>query len=108
MSIAKDILQSDDVYNKKWIKPVLCLLEYSHREESDFIEWNRKLQVEHIMPQKFATAQGWSHISEADDNKHLNTLVNLTLLGDLKNPEASHFGPFHHNLTTTGNLSRAM
>lgn len=88
---AKETLSGDDVYNRKWIKPLLCLLEYSLREQSSFIYWDRKLQVEHILPQSFLNASDWQHINESDGKKYLNCLGNLTLLSDVKNPEAKNY-----------------
>ncbi|NWF66611.1 MAG: DUF262 domain-containing protein [Campylobacterales bacterium] len=95
---AKEKLVSNDFYSKKWAKPILCLLEYSYLEEADFIECDKKLQLEHILPQKFFQRDGWLHINKDDGEKHLNSLGNLTLLSGAKNPEAQNY-PFPQKLS---------
>ena len=85
------------VDNKKWIKPLLLMLEYAKWEEGrGFIEINNKLHLEHILPQtireKDKTPSPWC--SSFDDEKHqkfLHRLGNLTILSLKKKEEIKNF-----------------
>lgn len=83
------------VDTKKWIKPLLLMLEYNKYEEGRgrFIEINTKLHLEHILPQtieeKDGTPTPWCKDFETKEKheKFLRRLGNLTLLSLKKNEE---------------------
>ncbi|HNK58804.1 MAG TPA: HNH endonuclease family protein, partial [Leptospiraceae bacterium] len=81
----KDLLKislTTDVYDTKWIKPLLILLEYSmHDNNVAFIELGRYFYIEHLLPEKWnRKGLHWSkHWNEEDANNCLNKLGNLTL-----------------------------
>lgn len=83
---------------KKWIKPLLLMLEYAKFEEGhDFIEINNKLHLEHILPQTIIEKDGTKTVwckDFATEEKHessLHRLGNLTLLSLKKNEEIKNF-----------------
>lgn len=87
-----------DVYNQKWGKPVLLLIEYYQDDSPDFIRMDNELHVEHILPKKIENYSErlddwnnnttWSHISLEDGIGYVNSLGNLTLLRGKMNREA--------------------
>ena len=81
----------DYVDNKKWIKPLLLLLEYNRRENSDFIEINNKLHLEHILPQTIEGTDWCKDFSKEQHEKNVHRLGNLTLLSMKKNEEIKNF-----------------
>ena len=83
----KEALDSD-AYSKPWLKPLLILVEYGLTDNSklEFIQLNRKLTIDHILPQGWNNDQGWSGSwNQNDANQLLNKIENLTLLSELKN-----------------------
>lgn len=84
---------SGNIYYESWVKPLFIMIEYKQTDIdfSTFIEWDRYLQLEHIMPQTFAKKEEWSHIPQDIGNKYLHTAGNLTLLSSKKNIEAQNF-----------------
>ena len=99
-------MKEDDVFERKnknfegegyrspWLKPVLLLIEYNQTDNLKlaFIEKDKNLHVEHILPQEWKKNSEWAN--EWEDNeaiKWLNRLGNLTLLSGKKNKEASNF-----------------
>ena len=86
---------SGDIYNEKWCKPLLFLIEYNQTDDSNisFLDIaNRNVQVEHILPQKYYNNEDWKTIFEKNDetNSWLNSGRNLTLLSGKKNVEAGN------------------
>ena len=84
-----------DIYNEKWCKPLLFLIEYNQTDDSNisFLDIaNRNIQVEHILPQKYYNNEDWKTIFEKNDetNSWLNSGRNLTLLSGKKNVEAGN------------------
>ncbi len=78
---------------EKWIKPLLLMLEYKQiaGEELDYIEWDSKLQLEHILPKGYMkNSVAWGHISDETARFFLNSIGNLTLLGGSKNITAGN------------------
>jgi len=87
---AKDSL-AEDCYEKKWLKPLLIVIEYEQTDESVFIPYSRNLHVDHILPQEWMKIKYWKRKwkeEEADDL--LGTIGNLTLLSGRKNIRASN------------------
>lgn len=88
---------SGDIYNEKWCKPLLFLIEYNQTDESNlnFLKMSdRNIQVEHILPQGFAKNDDWK--LKFNDNPEINSWINsggnLTLLSGIKNLQASNYG----------------
>lgn len=81
-----DYLNGDNIYYKKWAKPILILLEYNYVDSVSFIEISRDLHVEHILPQEWNLPNlNWvNYFTDEQANKVLNSLGNLTLLKVLK------------------------
>lgn len=82
-----------NIYFEPWVKPLFILVEYKQTDTSfpTWIEWNRELQLEHIMPQTFSNKNEWNHINVDIGNSYLHTAGNLTLLSSKKNIEAQNY-----------------
>lgn len=88
----KENLQNDS-YGNSWLKPLLTLIEYEQTDDSkiSFIELDRKLHADHILPEKWDLIEDWKKRwtkEQADTNLH--KLGNLTLLSGKKNISASN------------------
>lgn len=86
-----------DIYNEKWCKPLLFLIEYNQTDDSNlnfFTMWDRNIQVEHILPRAYTTNIDWKNKFEFDDEieNWINSGANLTLLSGTKNLQASNYG----------------
>ena len=95
-------LRANDVYNTAWVKPLLVLIEYQQTDESNinYIDLDKALHVEHILPQSYAKIPYWSErFSHESADKLVNSLGNLTLLSGKKNISASN-NPFPDKLQT--------
>jgi len=82
-----------DIYFEAWVKPLYLMVEY-HQFDDDYvtwIEWDKKLQLEHILPQSFKNKKEWKYISEELGNSLLHTAANLTILSSKKNIEAQNY-----------------
>lgn len=89
----KNNLDSNDIYHTAWIKPLLVLLEYSLTDDSklSFIELNKTIHTEHVLPIDWQKFEEWKNtISQSDAQKYLHSLGNLTLLSGSKNISASN------------------
>ena len=90
----KENLSNADSYFERWLKPLLLLVEYNRTDDSkiSFIElWDRNLQIEHILPERWSTNPTWKKLwSEKSATHWLNKLGNLTLLSGKKNVVASN------------------
>ena len=84
----------DDVYNKPWLKPLLCLIEYYQIDDSkiSLIDTNNKnLHIEHILLQEWRKTLGWQKTWKNEEGDlWINKLGNLTLLSMKKNIRASN------------------
>ena len=71
------------------------MLEYNSTDNSNpnFIELNKELHLEHILPKEYKKYKDWNHITPEVASTWLNSLGNLTLLSGSKNIEASN-NPF--------------
>ncbi|MBN2426405.1 MAG: DUF262 domain-containing protein [Calditrichaceae bacterium] len=96
IELATRNLTSEQVASEPWIKPLLILMEYNVTDNSklSFIELNKDLHLEHILPVRYENFEEWNHIKKDVAAKWLNSTGNLTLLGGAKNIEASN-NPFH-------------
>lgn len=88
----KDALDRE-AYWERWHKPLLLLIEYNRTDDSKvtYIPWDRKLQTEHVLPEKWFKRKEWKR----DWNKEaadywLHRLGNLTLLSGSKNVVATN------------------
>ena len=86
-----------DIYNEKWCKPLLFLIEYNQTDDTNinFLQMSdRNIQVEHILPRAFASNNDWKTKFENNEEteKWINSGANLTLLSGTKNLQASNFG----------------
>ncbi|RVZ52441.1 DUF262 domain-containing protein [Helicobacter pylori] len=95
----KEKLEDDHLYEKhkkasknSWLRPILILVEYSMSddprpkriEKDDF-------HVEHILPQNPDPSSQWvKDFSEEERELYTHSLANLTLLGGIKNSQASN------------------
>lgn len=92
MRIANERLTRDSDEGK-WIKPLLMVVEYSRTDESkvDFVEMDRHLQLEHVLPTEWENNKVWkSEWSKTDANNWLHKIGNLTLLLGRKNGSAGN------------------
>lgn len=86
----KEWLDDADVYDLKWVKPTLLLLEYfSKDDEIGFIEMDNKLHTEHILPKN--PKDEWKEIFSNEEREDwTNAIANLTLLKFKKNIQAQN------------------
>ena len=85
---AIDNLNGKEVGFEKWIKPLLLMINYNLSEESiSFIKLDKKLHLEHILPQKYKNK--WPHITKEVADKYIESIGNLTLVSGKKNITAS-------------------
>jgi len=85
-----------DIYYESWCKPLLFMIEYQQTDDSslNFFEMSdTKIQVEHILPQKYKSNIEWNTKFEGNEtiSKWINTGGNLTLLSGKKNRDASNY-----------------
>jgi len=87
----KEKIDSDNVYQYAWTKPLLILLEYEQLESPhmNFIEEDKNIHLEHVLPQAYASNSEWN-IKPEFAEKLVNSLGNLTLLSGKRNIEASN------------------
>ncbi|WRG62522.1 DUF262 domain-containing protein [Helicobacter pylori] len=99
----KENLQDSNLYTKfyftgktpkknSWLKPILILVEYfmSDDPRPKRIEKN-DFHVEHILPQNPDLSSQWAKdFSEEERELYTHSLANLTLLGGIKNSQASN------------------
>ena len=86
----KKALESSFVYERNWAKAILLLVEYfsSDAATQKYVTIDKKLHLEHVLPQEPKT-HGWDKIfSEEEIEKLTNSLGNLTLLSSRKNVQA--------------------
>lgn len=89
-------LSSEQLATEVWIKPLLLLMEYNVTDSSklSFINLNKDLHLEHVLPVKYEKYPEWNHITKDVSAKWLNSAGNITLLSGAKNIEASN-NPFN-------------
>lgn len=87
-----DYLDRANIYSSKWHKPLLLAIEYNQQDNYPYIEINKSLHTEHILPQEWNDKDlNWSDKFDRDTaNLFLNSLGNLTLLSGNKNIRASN------------------
>ena len=85
-------LDRNNIYSFKWHKPLLLAIEYYQQDNYQFIEINKDLHTEHILPKEWKNNDlNWKDVfSDVDARKYLNSLGNLTLLSGPKNIRASN------------------
>ena len=84
----------NDVYNEKFLKPLMLSLEYEDRESTNnsFYELDNRLHMDHILPRAYNQKDEWKHINLEDVAEEINGLGNMALLQDIKNEEALNCG----------------
>ncbi len=95
----REKLKDDHLYEKhkrasknSWLRPILILVEYSISDDPrpKRIEKN-DFHVEHILPQNPDPSSQWAKdFSEEERELYTHSLANLTLLGGVKNSQASN------------------
>jgi len=81
-----------DIYGRKWDKAILLLIEYFTSDSSnpEFIQINKKLHIEHILPR--TPTLYWKNIFDEDERETwTDALANLTLLSMRKNIQAQNY-----------------
>ncbi len=95
----REKLKDDHLYEKhkkasknSWLRPILILVEYSMSDDPK----PKRIQkddyhVEHILPQNPDPSSQWvKDFSEEERELYTHSLANLTLLGGIKNAQASN------------------
>lgn len=84
----------NDVYNEKFLKPLMLSLEYEDRESTNnsFYELDNRLHMDHILPRAYNQKDEWKHINPEDVVEEINGIGNMALLQDIKNEEALNCG----------------
>ncbi len=93
--LVRESLNSTDIASEPWCKPLLLLMEYRSTDATAhaYIELNRDLHLEHVLPVQWIKFKEWAHITKEVSAQWLNSAGNLTLLSGSKNIEASN-NPF--------------
>ena len=84
----------NDVYNEKFLKPLMLALEYNNRESTNtgFYVLDNTLHMDHILPRAYKQKDEWNYINDEDVLPLINGLGNMALLQDIKNEEALNCG----------------
>lgn len=84
----------NDVYNEKFLKPLMLSLEYENRESTNnsFYLLDSTLHMDHILPRAYKQKNEWSYIKDEEVSSEINGLGNMALLQDIKNEEALNCG----------------
>lgn len=85
---------NNNLYSEPWCKPLFCMLEYNSNDRSSWIQLNKDLHIEHIIPTAHKSFAEWNHITDSTFERWGNSGANLTLLSGTKNIEASN-NPFN-------------
>ncbi len=97
-------LQDSNLYTKfyytgktpkknSWLRPILILVEYFMSDNANpaYIKMDDDLHVERILPQNPDPSSQWvKDFSEEERELYTHSLANLTLLGGIKNAQASN------------------
>ena len=84
----------NDVYNEKFLKPLMLALEYENRESTNnsFYLLDNTLHMDHILPRAYKQKDEWNYIVDEKVLPEINGLGNMALLQDIKNEEALNCG----------------
>ena len=84
----------NDVYNEKFLKPLMLALEYNNRESTNtgFYVLDNTLHMDHILPRAYKQKDEWNYINDEEVLSIINGLGNMALLQDIKNEEALNCG----------------
>ena len=88
-------LENINVDNRKWIKPVLSLINYFSVDNSSpsfrsITDKKNPIEIEHIYPITDTNEYWKERFNEEDRQKNLHCIGNLTLLAKRKNAQASN------------------
>ena len=88
------VTKINDVYNEKFLKPLMLSLEYEIREKTDksFYSLDNTLHMDHILPRAYKQNDEWNYIKDEEVLPEINGLGNMALLQDIKNEEALNCG----------------
>ena len=86
----KNLLSDRMAEKSAWCKPLLLIVEYKYRERITYIELDKNLHLEHILPVGYKRHREWSHIDDTVAEKYLQSAGNITLLSGRKNIAASN------------------
>ncbi len=92
-SYTKFYFAGKSVKKNSWLKPILILVEYFMSDDPcpKRIQMDKNLHVEHILPQQPGSSSQWvKDFSEEERGLYTHSLANLTLLGGIKNSQASN------------------
>ena len=84
-----------EVYDEKYLKPLLLSLDYYIREDTNttFYEINKELHIDHILPRAYKNHHSWDYIKDTEEaDAYLHTLGNMALLNYKKNEECENYG----------------
>lgn len=86
-----------EVYDEKFLKPLLLSVDYDIREEgiTTFYKIDKDLHMDHILPRAYKKERNheWDYIENKEEaDMYLNTLGNMALLRYNKNEECENFG----------------
>ena len=88
-TLEKEVCNRDKKTLKKWVKPLLAIIECSLEDNSKIINPDAEYHVEHILPIHYKEKE-WPHITKAMASKWQSRLGNLTLLHGRKNKKAKN------------------
>lgn len=101
----------DEVFNEKFLKPLMLSLEYEIRERTNttFYPIDNNLHMDHILPRAYSKKEAWDYITD-EVKPYINTLGNMALLLSDKNEEALNCGfdekkRIYKGLDKDGNLA---
>lgn len=92
-------LRDNSIAKESWCKPLLMMMEYDATDDAKlaFVELDRKVHLEHVLPVEYRVHEEWSHIGDSIADKYLHSGGNLTLLSGRKNIAASN-SPFSNKI----------
>ena len=88
---------NDEVYDEKFLKPLLLSVDYTLSEPIglSYIPMDKNIHIDHIIPRKYKNnRKEWGYLKEQSESidKFINTLGNMALLYSKKNEAARNFG----------------
>ena len=90
--IVLENLNSEYVYGQKWLKPVLMSLDYELNDIQYFIQIDKTINIDHILPLEYKKDKDWEYIDDSKAEKLINSLGNMAILSEVKNKSALNKG----------------
>ncbi len=88
-TLEREACNRDKKTLKKWVKPLLAIIECSLEDNSKIINPDAEYHIEHILPIHYKEKE-WPHLTKAIATKWQSRLGNLTLLHGRKNKKAKN------------------